>query len=73
MKYIGLFIPLLLCGITGCGTMEQMRHKINQSTESIHYNRMAVERSTEVIRENGRLIESSTKTLEENKKALKSM
>jgi len=71
MKY--LLIPVLLVFATGCGTMEQMTHLINESTDSIHCNRMAVERSTEVIKENKGHIEGSSRAIEQNRQALESM
>jgi len=71
MKY--LLIPVFLVLTTGCGTMERMTHLIEQSTQSIHYNRMAVERSTEVIKENSEHIQGSSHAIEQNRKALQSM
>ncbi len=73
MKKRLLIAPVLLLGLAGCGTAERMNCLINQSTESINWNRMAVERSTEIIRENGELIEQSNKVLEENSRKLKTM
>ncbi|NGX58402.1 MAG: hypothetical protein K940chlam3_01309, partial [Chlamydiae bacterium] len=44
-----ILLPIISLSLSGCGTMEQMNRLIDESTESIQCNRIAVERSTEVI------------------------
>jgi len=73
MKLGYLIIPALLFLSTGCGTMERMNHLVNQSTEAIHCNRMAVEKSTETIRKNAGHIDGSNRALKENHEALQNM
>ncbi len=73
MKFRILMLPALLILTTSCGTIERMNCLVNQSTQSIHCNRMAVERSSEVIRDNGQLIDQSNEVLEQNRRALEKM
>jgi hypothetical protein len=60
--------PVLLLLLTGC-----MNNLIDESTNSINANAMAIQRSTEVIHENAQLIEESNKVVAENQRLLKQM
>lgn len=75
MKKITLMLPLVLlascCG--GPGPVEYMTCLINESTEAINCNRMAIEEDTAAICENIRVTVASTETIAENHRQLESM
>lgn len=73
MKVQLLFLGVVTLLLPGCGKIEKMNRMVDESTQAIHCNRIAVEQSTCVIRQNIQIIEESNKAIEENRKHLESI
>lgn len=73
MKVQLLLLAVISIALPGCGKIEKMNRMVDESTQAIHCNRIAVEHSTATIRENIHYIEESNKAIEENRKHLESL
>lgn len=73
MKVQFFLMALLTVALPGCGKIERMNRMVDESTQAIHCNRVAIEHSTAVIRKNIQTIEESNKAIEENRKNLEAL
>lgn len=73
MKAQLFLLAVLVTVLPGCSKIERMNRMVDESTQAIHCNRIAIEHSTAVIRENIHYIEESNKAIEENRRHLESI